>query len=306
MIGDLLKQLSVALPRYAWYRVQKIFGMSPSAPPVGLPEPSVEPGFDTLINAIGLDPRYARRMRWPTHRSEVLPEYLLADPLYKLWATTSGGQKFSHYFSVYRKVFEPLRSLPLRVLEIGVLQGSSLKMWKQYFAHRDTEIIGIDIDPNCKRYDAPADRIHVRIGSQDDPVFLEKVVAEFGRFDLIIDDGSHQSSHIIGTFNYLFADGLQESGIYFVEDLHANYWRGWRDSKSSFLDICKDLLEHMNSHYQDTPPGAFLVETPSAQPMDALLVPAITTMIEEIRFFDSIVAIYKAKLETVPFLVRGA
>jgi len=230
------------------------------------------------------------------------------------------------YFFRHQEHFDALRDLVLPDLIRRNQASRSLRIWcagcstgqevysvamlvREHFpelARWSVEIVGVDIDANCKRYDAPADGIHVRIGSQDDPAFLEKVVAEFGRFDLIIDDGSHQSSHIIGTFNYLFAYGLKETGIYFVEDLHANYWRGWRDSRKSFLDICKELLEHMNAHYQDTPPGAFLVEKPSAQPMDALLVPAITTMIEEIRFFDSIVAIYKAKLETVPFLVRGA
>ena len=304
MIGDLLKQLAIALPRYVWYRAKKAVGAPiPNTPPV--PPPAGE-RFDTLTNTIGLDPKYQANVSWPTQRNDALPEYLLSDPLYKLWSTTSGGQKFSHYYSVYRKVFDPLRTLPLRVLEIGVLEGSSLKLWKKYFAHERTEIVGIDIDPNCSRYDAPSDGIHVRIGSQDDPAFLKMVVSELGPFDLIIDDGSHQSSHIIGTFNHLFAEGLKDSGIYFVEDLHASYWPGWRDSRNSFIDVCKELVELMNAHYRGLSPFAILVDTPSAQPMESLQVPIVTTMIQEIRFFDSIVAIYKAKLDTVPFIVRNS
>jgi hypothetical protein len=50
----------------------------------------------------------------------------------------------------------------------------------------------------------------VRIGSQADPEFLRRVVREFGPFDLIIDDGSHHSSHIIATFNHLFDAGLKD------------------------------------------------------------------------------------------------
>ena len=130
------------------------------------------------------------------------------------------------------------------------------------------------------------------------------MVEEFGPFDLIIDDGSHHSSHIITSFNHLFADGLKDTGIYFVEDLHANYWLPWRDSRKSFLDVCKELLEDMNAHYRGAPPSAFLTtDQPSARMTLALEVPRITTMIKEIRFFDSVVAIYKTRREYVPYFI---
>ena len=38
--------------------------------------------------------------------------------------------------------------------------------------------------------------------------------------------------------------------------------------------------------------------------MVALEVPLITTMIKEIRFFDSIVAIYKTRREYIPYYLR--
>jgi len=258
-----------------------------------------------LNDDIGLSESYTTLVPWTAYRNDDLSSELRADPLYQLWASTSGGQKWSHYFWIYQSIFGPLRAAPVRVLEIGVLNGSSLKMWKEYFGHSETQIVGVDIEPLCAQLDAPRMGIHVRIGSQADGAFLHKVIAEFGPFDLIIDDGSHNSSHIIESFNHLFADGLKDSGIYFVEDLHANYWTGWRDSRKSFLDVCKELIEHMHGHYQRGVPGAFLVMKPSDQPTSALMVPRITTMIKEIRFFDSIVAIYKSKLENIPYMLRG-
>jgi hypothetical protein len=152
------------------------------------------------------------------------------------------------------------------------------------------------------QFDAPGEGIRVRIGSQTDAAFLKGVVEEFGPFDLIVDDGSHHSSHIITSFNHLFSDGLKDSGVYFVEDLHANYWFPWRDSRRSFLDLCKELLEHMHAHYLAAPPGAFMVA--DEQPMLALEVPRITTMIREMRFFDSIAVIYKTHRDYIPYYVR--
>jgi hypothetical protein len=322
MIGSLLKQLVRALGQYVWYHTTRIFHREQEAENAALAVPPIKPAIsglvtpvgqaatatpariDALSNQIGLDPAYERLVQWPSYRKNVPDKDILSDALYQLWTTTSGGHKWTHYFAIYQAVFGPRRGERLRILEIGVLGGSSLRLWKRYFTHPETVIVGIDILPECIEFDAPADGIRVRIGSQADAKFLKRVVGEFGPFDLIIDDGSHQSSHMIASFNHLYSKGLKDSGIYFVEDLHANYWHPWRDSRRSFLDMCKEMLEHMHAHYQRTSPAAFLINKPSDQPMAALEVPLITTMIKEIRFFDSIVAIYKTRREYIPYYLR--
>jgi SAM-dependent methyltransferase len=307
MIGTLTKQLVRGVGRFVWYHITRIFHReqgTESAVSVA-PELATRARIDALNDQVRLDPKYERLVQWRSYRVNVPPQEILADALYRSWITMPGGHKWTHYFATYQEVFGPRRTEPLRVLEIGVLGGASLRLWKQYFTHPGTLIVGIDIQPECIKFDAPANGIRVRIGDQTDAGFLKGVVEEFGPFDLIIDDGSHHSSHIIASFNHLFADGLTVSGIYFVEDLHANYWHPWRDSKRSFLDMCKELLDHMHAHYQRAAPQAFLINKPSDQPMAALEVPLITTMIKEIRFFDSIVAIHKTHREYIPYYLRA-
>jgi hypothetical protein len=312
MIGDLLKQLIIALGRYIRYHVSRVFGLNDPAIPVTTePAKSADRDVqqptrvDLLDDRIGLDAAYLEPLAWPTYRNDQPAAELETDPLYKLWRTTRRGHKWSQYFSIYREVFGPLTSSSQRILEIGVDRGASLELWKRYFSHPDTSIVGIDIDPACSKFDAPNEKRHVRIGSQNDANFLNSVVAEFGPFDLIIDDGSHVSSDVIVSFNYLFASGLKDSGIYFVEDLHSGYWTGWRDSRKSFLDVCAELVEHMHAHYRVPEPGnKFFSTKPSDNAMIAIEVPKITTMVREIRFFDSIVAIYKARQEYVPYYLR--
>jgi len=308
MIGGLMKQLVRGLGRFVWYHTTRIFhrGRGAESPvSVAPPELATRARVDALENQVGLDPKYERLTQWRSYRKNVSPQEILSDSLYQSWIATPGGHKWSHYFAIYQAVFGPRRAEPLRILEIGVLGGSSLRLWKRYFTHPGTLIVGIDILPECIQFDAPAEGIRVRIGSQTDARFLNRVVEEFGPFDLIIDDGSHHSSHMIASFNHLFADGLKELGIYFVEDLHANYWLPWRDSRRSFIDMCKEMVEHMHAHYQSAAPQAFLINKPSDQPMAALEVPLITTMINEIRFFDSIVAIYKTHREYIPYYLRA-
>ena len=310
MLGSVLKQLVVGLAQFVRFHTARILRLNAPKASVArnAPEESVptKQTIDALNDQVGLDALYLRPYRWPSYREDVVPKELLSDPLYQLWTGTSGGHKWTQYFAVYREVFGGLSSRPMRILEIGVLNGAGLRLWKRYFSHPDTVVVGIDIQPACARFDSPNEGIRVRIGSQADPMFLQQVIKEFGPFDLILDDGSHRSSHMIASFNCLFADGLKESGIYFVEDLHANYWPGWRDTRRSFLDVCKELVEHMHAHYQRGSPELFLVANASHQSMAALEVPIITTMIREIRFFDSIVAIYKTRREYIPFYLLGS
>lgn len=293
MIGNLLKQLWKALGIFIRYRLSRLFGRQrqqpagsrPDANPTSIPE---------ALPTVGLDPAYRKTIAWRTDRNDVVAPGTVSNPIYQLWQGMPQGHKWTHYFETYQAVFGSRQNTPMRILEIGVLQGASLRLWKSYFHHSNTSLVGVDIAPECSRFDAPSDGIHVRIGSQADSEFLARVVDEFGPFDLIIDDGSHHSTHMIKSFNFLYAAGLKDDGIYFVEDLHANYWLPWRDSANSFLDFCKDLLELMHAHYWKTSLSAWGAELQSGSSL-ALEVPEITTMIKEIRFFDSIVAIYKTR-----------
>jgi len=267
---------------------------------------ATEASIANLSNEVGISPKFEQHVRWPCYRTDVPSQEVASNALYQLWTTFPGGHKWTHYFSIYQSIFGSLRTEPLRILEIGIWHGASLKLWRRYFDHPDTIIVGVDVLPECIRFDMPAEGVHVRIGSQADPEFLKRVVEEFGPFDLIMDDGSHHSSHIIASFNHLYADGLKDNGIYFVEDLHANYWHPWRDSRKSFLDVCKELMEHMHAHYRGATPDDFLVVTPSDRATLALEVPRITTMIKEMRIFDSIVAIYKMRQDYVPYYLSTA
>ncbi len=293
MIGTLLKQLGIALGIFIRYHLARLFGRNNERPP----DPRHESDQEFVVgNPLGLnlDPVYRQVTSWQTDSSDLSISGTTSNPIFKLWQEMPQGLKWTHYFETYQAIFDSRRNTPMRILEIGVFHGASLRLWKNYFQHTNTRVVGIDIDPACAIHDAPTSGIHVRIGSQADGAFLVKVIEEFGPFDLIIDDGSHHSSHMIKSFNCLYANGLKDDGIYFVEDLHANYWHPWRDSAASFLDLCKDLLEFMHAHYWQNQLPVWVEQAQSGSAL-TVEVPEITTMIKEIRFFDSMVAIYKTR-----------
>ena len=170
MLGSVLKQLVVGLAQFVRFHTARILRLNAPKASVArnAPEESVptKQTIDALNDQVGLDALYLRPYRWPSYREDVVPKELLSDPLYQLWTGTSGGHKWTQYFAVYREVFGGLTSRPMRILEIGVLNGAGLRLWKRYFSHPDTVVVGIDIQPACARFDSPNEGIRVRIGSQ--------------------------------------------------------------------------------------------------------------------------------------------
>lgn len=239
-----------------------------------------------MLKALG--PELSAEVRWPA--SDVpLPDGELAS----IFSTTQNVFKWLHYLPVYESALSTFRSRPIRMMEIGVLGGGSLEMWRRYL-HPESTIVGIDVDPNAKQHEDTAQRVHVRIGGQQDVSFLQNVVTELGPFDVIMDDGSHMASHMVQTFRYLFANGLASGGIYIVEDIHANYWTLLRDSRMSFVDFTKWLIDAMHAHYQSTDTELDF-RTGNPHRAAEFSVPLVTTLIEKVEFHDSIALIHRAK-----------
>lgn len=221
-----------------------------------------------------------------------------ASEVYQQWLSVPDGHKWLHYFEVYDSLLQPLRSRPIRMLEIGVYRGASLKTWRKYL-HPESLIVGIDIDPMCARFESQAENVHVRIGSQEDASFLTRVVTEFGPFDVVLDDGSHVCSHMIASFNHLFLPGLVDHGIYIAEDTQTNFWPGYRDQGYSFVDLCKDLVDVMHCHYAIQPSElSYRLGAPGQTP--SLTVPLISSQILEICFRDSMVVVRKKPIGALP------
>jgi hypothetical protein len=227
----------------------------------------------------------AAPIRWEA--VDTPPTGQLAD----IFSHTPGAHKWTHYLPIYESVLD--RDRPIRMLEIGVFHGGSLRMWREYL-HPDSVIVGIDIDPDCKQFENPDHRVHVRIGGQQDAEFLAEVAAEFGPFDVILDDGSHMNSHMVESFRHLFGTALAERGIYVVEDVHSNYWTPYRDIPFSFVDFVGVLVDAMHAHYPQTE-SEHNFRTGHPAHIAEVSVPRITPLLGRIEIHDSIVVVHKSR-----------
>jgi hypothetical protein len=181
--------------------------------------------------------------------------------------------KWVHYFPIYERYFAPWRNKSLTFLEIGVSRGGSLQMWRRAFGPL-ARIVGVDIDPKCRRHEAPG--VAVRIGDQSDTAFLQSVIDEFGAPDIVLDDGSHQMADIRASFDFLYPR-LPKNGVYMVEDLHTAYWAkfgGGLDEPASFINHAKSLIDQLNADHARgaVTPDAFTRDTFSIAFYDSVIV----------------------------------
>ena len=154
--------------------------------------------------------------------------------------------KWIHYFDIYETHFARFRGKAPVMVEIGVMGGGSLKMWKEYFGE-GSRIVGVDINPDCKVHEGEG--IEVFIGSQDDPALIDTIFAKYPHVDLVLDDGSHMMRHMIATFELMY-DRVQPKGVYMVEDTHTCYWSeygGGLRREGSFMEFAKQKFDEINA-----------------------------------------------------------
>jgi SAM-dependent methyltransferase len=134
------------------------------------------------------------------------------------------------YLATYDPVLAPYVDRELKMLELGVHRGGSLRLWRDYFARG--EITGVDSD--LPENVAFGERVQAFQGDQGDTAFLTGVarrVAPDG-FDVIIDDASHLGEVTKRSFWHLFEHHLKPGGLYVIEDWGTGYWSDWPDGRA--------------------------------------------------------------------------
>lgn len=150
-------------------------------------------------------------------------------------STHNYAVKYDHYFSEFRES-------NIKIFEIGIQNGYSLKMWKEYFTKAQIHALDIVDLRHMKE-----DRVEIFVGSQNDERVLADISNQNGPFDIIIDDGSHHNESMTISFNTLFPL-LKPGGLYVIEDLSCCYWP-WiqKDINLNFNEVLKQLLDHVHA-----------------------------------------------------------
>ena len=199
--------------------------------------------------------------------------------------------KWLHYFPIYEQWFSPYRGKKIVFVEIGVQNGGSIQMWRDYFG-KDAKIVGIDINAACKQFEDADNNIFVEIGSQDDPEFWHLFREKYPRVDILLDDGGHKMNQQITTFREMFPH-IKDGGLYLCEDCHTSYWNkkdfpGGLKKPNTFVEFTKNLIDELNAFHTG----------------DELKPTYNTLNMGGIHFYDSIVVVEKKQVPFKPFDLR--
>jgi hypothetical protein len=147
------------------------------------------------------------------------------------------SSRFHNYLDFYQKHL-PGRDFKGRLLEIGVMDGLSMKMWREYYP--DAEIVGIDIKDmsmfNNSDWQVPESVQLIQCDATD-----PKQVKKLGMFDVILDDGSHYWSQQQKSFELLYYSQLNKGGVYILEDLWTSHIDYYADAKINTKEFLKRL-----------------------------------------------------------------
>lgn len=196
--------------------------------------------------------------------------------------------KWNHYFEIYDQHFKKFRGKKVIILEIGVSQGGSLQMWKNYFGP-DAKIIGVDVNPLCKGFEES--QIQIYIGSQSDRIFLRNLKDKIPRIDILIDDGGHTMKQQIITFEELF-DHIKDDGLYLCEDLHTSYWTtygGGYKRRGTFIEYSKNFIDYIHAWHSS---------------QRTFKINVFTKTVHSIHYYDSVLVIQKRRIEK-PYDVKS-
>lgn len=162
----------------------------------------------------------------------------------------AGGERLSikvdSYFQVYEQLFAPYVGRPIVFVEVGVLNGGSLFMWREYFGPQ-ARIIGVDANPQARQWEQHGFEVH--IGDQSSETFWDEFYRQVGDIDILLDDGGHTNAQQTVTAARAFTQ-VRDGGLVAVEDVHASYMREFDNpSRRSFTRFAAHVADSVNRRF---------------------------------------------------------
>jgi hypothetical protein len=157
--------------------------------------------------------------------------------------STDKGPSLHNYTELYERLFFPWKDEPIKIFEIGIADGGSLKMWQTYFPR--ARVFAVDIEPKTM-FDN--DRVKTLIADQANRNQLQAAVnVAGGDIDVLIDDGGHTMEQQQVSLGFLFKQ-VKAGGYYVIEDVHTSLpdlWKGYgvdRDGHNTTLRMLENFV----------------------------------------------------------------
>jgi len=129
------------------------------------------------------------------------------------------------YLPLYQKLLINKRETAKNVLEVGICQGGSIKLWSDFFTNANVyglDIINIDnIWEGIKNNEKII--LHTSTDAYNYDFFINNFLNKNIRFDFMLDDGPHSLESMI-EFIKLYSQIMTDDGILIIEDVQSWDW----------------------------------------------------------------------------------
>lgn len=126
------------------------------------------------------------------------------------------------YLPLYELLLKNKKNTCKNVIEVGIIEGGSIKLWHDYFPN--ATIYGCDIRDETVVWDEIKNNNRIKLFSSTnayDPLFINQI--KDIQFDFALDDGSHTLDTMIQFIN-MYLPLMNEDGILIIEDIQDIKW----------------------------------------------------------------------------------
>jgi hypothetical protein len=137
---------------------------------------------------------------------------------------TTDKNSVHSYLETYEELFHKKQNENINILEIGVYQGGSIKLWKDYFINGT--VYGVDIcGTDFIRESDIMSHERVKLYLKSDAYNEEFVRESLNNitFDFLVDDGPH-TLESMKLFIRNYSPLLKDDGILIIEDIQEYHW----------------------------------------------------------------------------------
>jgi cephalosporin hydroxylase len=129
------------------------------------------------------------------------------------------------YLPLYQDLLVNKKESAKNVLEIGILDGGSIKLWSDFFINAN--VYGLDIMDINNVWEEIKNKdniiLHTSIDAYNDDYFISNFLDKNIKFDFMLDDGPHTLESMI-QFIKLYSQIMTDDGILIIEDVQCWEW----------------------------------------------------------------------------------
>jgi len=129
------------------------------------------------------------------------------------------------YLPLYQNLLVNKKETAKNVLEIGILNGGSIKLWSDFFTN--ATVYGLDIIDINKVWENIKNNERIILYTSTDAYnsdfFINNFILKNIKFDFILDDGPHTLESMKKFIN-LYSQVMTEDGILIIEDVQNIDW----------------------------------------------------------------------------------